>query len=1240
MVDTTSFNLSFSACLTPHEDATVATATETFKRPTLFSKPRPPRPHTTSHAAVASSSSSFFPPPAAEACTSHPLWNDIRELGHDVKDGLHGLKEVFLQQSQSSSNKKRSNLHPGCGDTFFDDLTEFVEPHFESLGIVDPAPTRSNGNGNDKANAKFFTFDKIERLLNYCVPLAVDPRSPKSRARDSGVEDDEEDLQAASEDEEREEEDERRTSLHDRNDRMDERVHLYDGGVRPHQQHEGDTSTLPLDRSNDTLPEFSGGLLEHTNRLREKMMSRSRHRTSGVQTTPARLLRGSSARPRGIFSAGSNSSSSSENDVAETSKRDSIHIHSNRNTKEGMMANAVVVPGGLWSLPSNEERYSTSLEESFTASRSSHSSGSDEDGDVRHGVKNPYYCGAEKDLDDVLLMRSMEDDGGGSRSYGEVVAFPSSNCEEESTKSEEADEYYANIMQNAFQEASNSLERADVGRRRKIKLVLDTELGFEEREENDNVNRLARDAMDNLTSPRSLASDDKYMLDDDQVQEQEKSTSRYNNDPYADTHELSHYRRKEMHATEKRAPPSREAPQDARDEEPERGQGTDQEESNDAVNRHFDNLISSFELSLNREGKEESNSVYEKLRKYQLQKNFVKHSRQRKLQAQAETNASSPAASRGNDEDDVASKASHMSNHSTASFLQGTTMGRKLNHSAPPSPGSIADSKESVIHRARQAVTQVHQVIESLSDRNEAKVETRNASEGTTGGKHVLAEAKAPEIARSKSGESSVRSHHEASSVASYRKRLLEQRSSRSFQSDLKSNNLKSEDGGSLDEPWHVKNEQTPASSVPDLDTLLQESNALLQEANHDEAILDSCGSGVDSFDSSVNWDALAYSMSGSLSVQEQHRPQNHDIILEGKMPLPVDGGMEEHDQDIPDQMSSPRNHEIECPEPVPVEANPPIMNRIEQIKKRHDEEIAKIRTESPSKSGHHLDADAPEDECFGGMSMNSASEEENQPISPNQEKFRTNADYSSPKSTKSTMSESNVQKRIDFIKQQASLNSETSSENVGRDEQHIAECVGLWKINSKKFEKVCGNTPAASRQSTRFNFDVSKKPSPKNVSTEDLMLRNLELEQEMNQLRMLSPKSAESWHSPSSVRSKRYATGDLQGTSPLSNPLSYLGSPKAYANARHYTSPKLGSNARDYDLKVEIPVSPASSPALNSLSVTSPSTMMSKSNLTPQEERVRTRVSELMAEVKGFLAENDRARQRIARDMEALHNF
>jgi hypothetical protein len=195
--------------------------------------------------------------------------------------------------------------------------------------------------------------------------------------------------------------------------------------------------------------------------------------------------------------------------------------------------------------------------------------------------------------------------------------------------------------------------------------------------------------------------------------------------------------------------------------------------------------------------------------------------------------------------------------------------------------------------------------------------------------------------------------------------------------------------------------------------------------------------------------------------------------------------------------MLSPRIDEFQHFEPEPVVATSPVMDRIEQIKKHHDEEIAKIRTESPSKPGYHADPDAPEDECYGDITMNSPSEEENQPIYPNQEKFQSNVDYSSPKSTKSPMSESNVQTRIDLIKQHVKLNSEHSSEDVGRDEQHIAECVGLWKLNSKKFEKVKGNTPATARQSTnRFNFDVSAQPSPRNASTEDLMLRNLELEQ------------------------------------------------------------------------------------------------------------------------------------------------
>lgn len=77
-------------------------------------------------------------------------------------------------------------------------------------------------------------------------------------------------------------------------------------------------------------------------------------------------------------------------------------------------------------------------------------------------------------------------------------------------------------------------------------------------------------------------------------------------------------------------------------------------------------------------------------------------------------------------------------------------------------------------------------------------------------------------------------------------------------------------------------------------------------------------------------------------------------------------------------------------------------------------------------------------------------------------------------------------------------------------------------------------------------------------------------------------------------------------------------------------------NNGHNCVLKVEIPTSPISTPRRTARSTTS-SSPKSTLMLSPKGERAQTRVSDLMEEVKGFLAENDRQRERIARDMEAL---
>ena len=102
----------------------------------------------------------------------------------------------------------------------------------------------------------------------------------------------------------------------------------------------------------------------------------------------------------------------------------------------------------------------------------------------------------------------------------------------------------------------------------------------------------------------------------------------------------------------------------------------------------------------------------------------------------------------------------------------------------------------------------------------------------------------------------------------------------------------------------------------------------------------------------------------------------------------------------------------------------------------------------------------------------------------------------------------------------------------------------------------------------------------------------------------------------------------------------SYAESPKN--KDRDFMPSYLRNNGNKCVLKVEIPTSPISTPRRTARSTTS-SSSKSTPMLSPMGERARTRVSDLMEEVKGFLAENDRQRERIARDMDmmqALHKY
>ncbi|KAL7466753.1 hypothetical protein ACHAXS_007041, partial [Conticribra weissflogii] len=259
---------------------------------------------------------------------------------------------------------------------------------------------------------------------------------------------------------------------------------------------------------------------------------------------------------------------------------------------------------------------------------------------------------------------------------------------------------------------------------------------------------------------------------------------------------------------------------------------------------------------------------------------------------------------------------------------------------------------------------------------------------------------------------------------------------------------------------------------------------------------------------------------------------------------------------------------------------------RIDLIKKRHDEEIEKIRMTRAANSENHS----------SGSVGRARSEEENVAMSPNSmneindlkeriiamKRQHENAiqkvhseisdsDMMSPR--RQQVAEMEIQSRIELMTTQHKKNMESmrrALENLKQDrggvgktanfsitpkskvkrhmpnlqtdtsgdpnERHIAECVGLWKINAQRFEKAketigsCKNEQSGRNSADHFSFDreeiiTTRKcdqsqngdedynnnvvATPVKLSNEQLMKINAELEEEIKKIQLLSPKSA-----------------------------------------------------------------------------------------------------------------------------------
>ena len=124
----------------------------------------------------------------------------------------------------------------------------------------------------------------------------------------------------------------------------------------------------------------------------------------------------------------------------------------------------------------------------------------------------------------------------------------------------------------------------------------------------------------------------------------------------------------------------------------------------------------------------------------------------------------------------------------------------------------------------------------------------------------------------------------------------------------------------------------------------------------------------------------------------------------------------------------------------------------------------------------------------------------------------------------------------------------------TSKDEQHIAECVSQWKLNSTRFQKAKARYDSwksprnplspSSRGGSHFSFDEhsgtrkEEKPtkvlSPRAQSIQELMVRNQELEEEMKTIRLASPKkeTSKNYTNAYTPSSARYQTPRSTGIS------------------------------------------------------------------------------------------------------------
>lgn len=547
--------------------------------------------------------------------------------------------------------------------------------------------------------------------------------------------------------------------------------------------------------------------------------------------------------------------------------------------------------------------------------------------------------------------------------------------------------------------------------------------------------------------------------------------------------------------------------------------------ANDIANKHFDDIISDFELS---PGPEPREKAYSNVRSFKSQRAQKQKRNKRKNNAPA---------------DEKISKAIQSPETSTAFFVEETTVGRKLN-------GILAKAK--VYKQKELDTTPIYDEGKTIPDPviESADVYPMNQNQGVNyssfsdnGSDHDEVQSMDGNVGDSYSSsgaadfddadrEKDVESYSsyngdetgptenpiESSGIASYSADEMITESVGSTESEKK---IVSDSSG----------ESTTASSA------FEETHAklkdLMKEASYES----------DSPNDSVDWDNLAYSMSDGSSSNIKKDSYSYDEVMITRQSSEEET-CRQHSP-LGECASKPVDASHSNEENVtPTLTVQEMEDKIQQMKKQHEEEL-----KSYLKEPHN---------------------------SPRHKRYIE------------------VKQRIDAMRDQHKSNIDNMRAVMNETDDHRNP------LDSGRSKGVLSpNT------SSRFNFDdnASGKMDNREKSIRELMKQNAKLEEEMQLLRLMSPKSP---NTPKFSFSPKPASGrkshSLNSIHAYSPRILYKPSP---ASARN--------ESETYESREKL-------------------TMIVDANA--DEEHMNTRVDGMIADIKSFLQENDKVQERLSKDI------